>query len=135
MNAAISFVCDHQRILKRGEARRMLKRAKGKRWPGFDTSRLSTPPPPPVPVSETPLSRRMEVATDFMGSVFISPEELASHHKFRIGSEFHELIVKPQNVDLRESMARAVGRPEIAEEGAFFAWYRTLVMNAYDVEY
>ena len=132
MNAAISFVCDHQRILKRGEARRILKRAKGERWPGFVAQRLPPPPPPPAPVAETPPTRRIEIETDFMGSVLISPEELANHHKFREGSEFHRLIVKPQNVDLREAMARAVGRPAISDETAFFEWYRTLVMDAYD---
>jgi hypothetical protein len=128
MESTTSLVFCDQRILKRGEARRILKRAKGG-WPGFVATRHHLVPTPATEISP---SKRMEVDTDFMGPVLISPEELAEHHRFRIGSEYHDLVVKPQNVDLREAMAGALRRPELSDETAFFEWYYSLVAHAYE---
>ena len=128
MTSTASFVFFDQRILKRGEARRILKRANGG-WPGFVAQR---PSPIPIPKTKTLPSQRIEVDTDFMGPVFVSPEELAEHHRVRAGSEFYDSVVRPQNRDLREAMARAVRIPGIADEAAFFEWYYSLISDAYD---
>ena len=82
---------------------------------------------PPLHGTMVTISKRLPLQTSFMGTMNVSPEELAVHHSFARGDGTRAVILQRQVAEMRTLMAGVVGNPHIRNEEEFFDWIDKLV--------